>query len=802
MQAPLNQVDTVVVGSEVSVSGVSETGVDRHVSSFCVERGVAHASGVPRLPVSSTVLNRQVVKLYMPEELMAHGADLNRQVVSGSVSEVGQCELGRVPGVSGSGEDRVELEYILSRKLRGIIETSEPDSSGTNVSIVTNEINKCVNEACGAYDSAAHGGQSDYASSTGGVLDESSSRLNDIVDPLCDKMVSEHDVESRMYVDLAELRKRVECGWCGLLDPEPSRVENEKLLCTLRVQDTSEAVHVEKCIDIFWECLRGACVCEFEIDGVPSQLKPCRIFSEACCRGEIDVDWEFILKGVCFGFHVINTVCDSKYFKENYSSITAGVVGVDMSRKLQQEIDQGMLSVVTEPCVCVHAMGAVPKDHDGFRAIVDCSSPEGKCVNEFTSSCKETFSYNSVFTVVSMLQQGDYTCTLDVSNAYRAINIHPMSRERQGLSWDFGLGKVNLRDNRLCMGLSSSPYVFTKLSDFVVRCMAREGFSECVNYLDDFCIIARSRQGCIAGQLALLSVLRRLGFFVSFKKLSAPSCVTRFLGIDVDSNEMELRLPDDKVVKLKMTLDKFLRKRKATKRELEQLGGILAHCCKVVHGGRTFSRRVYNLIALARRPGHRVRLNREFRLDLWWWVEFVSIFNGKAKIIPPGGPVLSVYSDASFFGFGALHGADWIAGCFGEDVVGLSGWLGHHFVDAGDPGCSVENINVLEMWPILQGARRWSSGWRDRSVVVVTDNTQVMCAINTGRSVNKVIMRWLRELFWLSITNNFELGAVYIRTDDNVICDSLSRLDKIKCIARIRDSDPMGYMCCCNVFYC
>ena len=48
-----------------------------------------------------------------------------------------------------------------------------------------------------------------------------------------------------------------------------------------------------------------------------------------------------------------------------------------MSKKLLQEIDYGMLTVVSEPCVCMHAIGAVPKDHDGFRAIVDCSNPEG-----------------------------------------------------------------------------------------------------------------------------------------------------------------------------------------------------------------------------------------------------------------------------------------------------------------------------------------------------------------------------------------------------------------------------------------
>ena len=86
--------------------------------------------------------------------------------------------------------------------------------------------------------------------------------------------------------------------------------------------------------------------------------------------------------------------------------------------------------------------------------------PTGFCVNKFTDQCQTNFSYNSVGSVTKLLQPGDYLPTLDISNAYRAVNIHPSCRERQGLSWDFGDGLTYLRDNWLYMGLSSSPYVF------------------------------------------------------------------------------------------------------------------------------------------------------------------------------------------------------------------------------------------------------------------------------------------------------------------------------------------------------
>ena len=480
--------------------------------------------------------------------------------------------------------------------------------------------------------------------------------------------------------------------------------------------------------------------------------------------------------------------------------MNAYLIGNEMTHRLEAELEQGMLTMVEKQCVCTHALGSVPKGDDDFRAIVDCSSPDGSCVNDHTWSCRSKFSYNSVDSITEFLQEGDHLSTVDISNAYRAVNIHPDSRIRQGLAWDFGAGICFLRDNRLCMGLSSSPFVFSKISDFIVRCLCREGFTQCINYLDDFCLVARGVKECEGSQRELMAILRRVGFFISFKKLTPACKVTRYLGIEIDSVNMELRLPRDKLVKLKLLLNSFMRKKKATKLELQSLGGILAHCCKVVHGGRTFSRRVYDLIASIKRNHHKVRLTNEFRLDLSWWLEFVAIFNGGARIIAPAHPALSVYSDASLKGFGATHGDDWIAGIF-NGGSGLTG-LGHHHSSADDDGCATDNINVLEMWPILQGVRRWGSSWGECNVVCITDNTQVLAAINSGRSTNKTTMRWLRLIFWESVRYNFSIRAVYINTRDNIICDSLSRLSSYKNVARIRDADSAKRMCCHHIFDC
>jgi len=126
--------------------------------------------------------------------------------------------------------------------------------------------------------------------------------------------------------------------------------------------------------------------------------------------------------------------------------------------------------------------------------------------------------------------------------------------------------------------------------------------------------------------------------------------------------------------------------------------------------------------------------------------------------------------------------------------------LGHHWAD-----CEAEfegaHINVKEMWAAFSAARRWAHLWDDCTIVMVTDNTCVMHAINSGRSKSPEIMSLLRRLFWLSTAHNFEVGSCYIKSGDNIICDAISRLSEEGSSDRIRVADRLGLLCCRDVLY-
>ena len=561
----------------------------------------------------------------------------------------------------------------------------------------------------------------------------------------------------------------------------------------------------EHTFNVYKTCFDGVCSCRYVLDNSLITLKPCRMFTECFMWGEVDCNWSYLMEGTVFGFRIVNPDCPCEYENSNYNSILKPENKKFMSDRIKNESDREQIIETEVKPRCIHAIGAVDKKKDpsdtkvSIRPITDCSrsGSDAPPVNEYCNEICERFVYKSLDDVCDLLHESMWLCSTDISDAYRGLHIYYGDRKYQGLKWDLGdgRGERTFIDARLCFGMASGPYVFNAISEFIVRCMFRKGYKYVVNYLDDFLIMEINRDKCIESQLKLFRVIRHLGFSLSFKKISPVSKKVVFLGIEIDSVSMRLTLPDEKMSGLLEKLSNAEGKLKLTKQEVQSLAGSLAHASKVVKGGRCFTRRIYDLCNIVEKPYHKIRLSGEARADIRWWLEFAKEFNGSEKIIRPIHTHLSVYSDSSFAGFAAQHGRDWLMGVW--DPGGrcpLPEIAGHHWVPP--PTSYNKNINELEFWPVLLAAKRWGHLWRDCELVFVTDNTQVMHMLNTGRSTNKKCMQWIREMFWLSVKLNFHIKSVYIPTKDNIICDSLSRWGESSARARLLDAVSPDSFCC------
>ena len=73
---------------------------------------------------------------------------------------------------------------------------------------------------------------------------------------------------------------------------------------------------------------------------------------------------------------------------------------------------------------------------------------------------------------------------------------------------------------------------------------------------------------------------------IASHKTEGPASSLCFLGILVDTDRMELRLPEEKIRRLQALLGEWRERKVCQKRQLLSLIGQLQHACRVVRVGR------------------------------------------------------------------------------------------------------------------------------------------------------------------------------------------------------------------------
>ena len=128
--------------------------------------------------------------------------------------------------------------------------------------------------------------------------------------------------------------------------------------------------------------------------------------------------------------------------------------------------------------------------------------------------------------------------------------------------------------------------------------------------------------------MVIKDICSRLGIPLALEKVEGPSDSLTFLGITLDTQNMQARLPDDKLQRIRLQVGAWLSRKKATKREILSLVGLLQHATKVVTPGRTFLARMYHAAARLKRLSYYTRLTAAVHLDLRWWHLFANYWNG------------------------------------------------------------------------------------------------------------------------------------------------------------------------------
>ena len=467
-----------------------------------------------------------------------------------------------------------------------------------------------------------------------------------------------------------------------------------------------------------------------------------------------------MLQGIANGFDIIDddVVVSPVSVKNHPSARPSSKLYGKATEQILTEIELGNYVICDSPPEIVSLIAVIPKTDGGVRLIHDCSRPIGNAVNDYCSTdWKQKFS--TVDDAAARMTEGCFFAKVDLKSAYRSVGLSQRSQQVTGLKWQINGQTVYMRDSKLCFGARLSPRIFHRITQAVKRMMAQRGFDLVVVYLDDFLIISQSKIECQIALNVLIQLLRRLGFSIHWGKVVDPTTKITFLGIELDSVAMVLRLPDDKLQSFKQELQGFIHRKRASKRQLQALAGRLSWAAGVVKGGRVFLRRIFNQINVLKHVSHKAKLSKAVIEDPLWWVNFLQTFNRKSALLEAM-PIDCVFTDACDDAAGGVFGADWFYTNWTRDI----------------PQAQNLHINEKEVLAVVVAAHRWAPFWANKRIIIRSDNITTVASINKCTSRNDFIMQCLRKLFWLGATFNFHLTSRYVQGHLNVAADAASRL--------------------------
>ncbi|CAF3366955.1 unnamed protein product [Rotaria socialis] len=232
-------------------------------------------------------------------------------------------------------------------------------------------------------------------------------------------------------------------------------------------------------------------------------------------------------------------------------------------------------------------------------------------------------------------------------------------------------------------------------------------------------------------------VFKKLNIPLSPSKTIGPVTSLEYLGIILDTDAFEARIPVDKINRMCNLIHQLSRKKRCTKRELLQLIGHFNFATRIIIPGRSFLSYLFHVSCSVDELHYHVRLGKEARIDLSMWEEFLTRWNGRSLFLESSlitNVDLCLFTDAAgSYGYDGIFGSKWFSGNWDDDFIRLA----HH----------KRNITLLELMPIVISAVLWGANWSRRRIIFYCDNQALVYILNKRSSFN--FIKKLTRRYWL-----------------------------------------------------
>ena len=507
--------------------------------------------------------------------------------------------------------------------------------------------------------------------------------------------------------------------------------------------------------------------------GVPESVRPVHTPLIPTAWGELLSSYpdqrlvQFFLRGITEGFQIGYSDRISQGLRSSRKNLEGAiqhpeVVDEYLDKEMTLSRVAGPFTKAHLPGIQISRFGVIPKSHqkDKWRLIVDPSHPKSHSVNDGIPKSLCGLSYITVDDAINkILELGPNTlmAKIDIKSAFRLLPVHPADRHLLAMEWR---NKIFI-DTCLPFGLRSAPKLFNILADLLSWISMTKGVSFSIHYLDDFLTMGPAGSSVCQQNLDIfIQTCNELGIPLAEEKLEGPSTSLTFLGVVIDTSKSEIRLPEEKLHRIRQEIASWLGRNKATKREILSLVGLLQHATKVIRPGRSFVSRMYATAARVKELDYYTRLGREFKSDLAWWHTFLVSWNGLSLLrsVSRSTPAdFVIQTDASgTWGCGAFFNKSWFQWQWPSNWASVS-------------------IMAKELVPILLSCIVWGPVLAKYRALFQCDNLSLVAAICKGSSKDKVVMHLLRCLWFFIAYFDTDLSVEHIPGTVNCTADQLSR---------------------------
>ena len=437
-----------------------------------------------------------------------------------------------------------------------------------------------------------------------------------------------------------------------------------------------------------------------------------------------------------------------------------------MEQMLEKELNShaaiGPFNQVPFEKYALSPLNSVPKkDSAKRRLILDLSMPRNNAVNESIDKDNymgetDKLMLPSVDKLVERVMQLGKNCKLfkvDLQRAYRQVYLDPKQINFLGYVYK---GKF-MFDCTLSMGSKSSTRCCQMVTTAVVFIYTKHGFFA-INYLDDLGS-AETEEKAQEAYLHMKDLLIQFGLQEAHEKSVAPCTSMTFLGIEVNSVELSLKIPEVKWQEIQSLLKDWKGKKSASLKEVQSLAGVLNFACRCVVSGRIYLSRILNFLRQLPKVGKRY-VPESVKRDISWWIDFAPRFNGISLMMENSWSEVDqeFSSDSCLTGGGAFMKGRFCHFKYPTEIQKLN-----------------LNINQLECMMVVIALKVWGNRLERKRLVINCDNMNSVLAINSGASRDLVLQNCLRELHVVQAQFSCTVKAKHISSEDNRISDSLSR---------------------------